>query len=252
MKKRLHGPSRYYASDKNVFDALNQHKVDTPTVMQLFECRNIIVGKATSRENLAKYFSRLTHDYYDHQNIASRLGITPRRERITSIDVKGIDGKEEIQIAVEQVKEELESAGDVVHVSGEGNNLSLEVQYSTIDYKLNEFSQVQIRDGTIEFIESPDGYIIRNTQNDYINNVRGTLLTKIDKEKDIPLTKVEVSLFDISSHKLRSRFFHDLMMNIDGYSLSDVTSVYVFKAKPEDDEPGDEPGDTDTHVERVF
>lgn len=39
MKKRAHGPSLYYASDKNVFDALNQHKVDTPTVVKLFQRR---------------------------------------------------------------------------------------------------------------------------------------------------------------------------------------------------------------------
>lgn len=253
MKKRLHGPSLYYATDKNVFDALNQHKVDTRTVMKLFQRRNIIVSVKTPRENLAKYFSTLTHDYYDHKDIAARLGVAPRRERITSMDVMGVGEKEDLQVAVEQLKEELEAAGDVVHVTREGDNLNMQVQYSTVNYKLNEFSQVQVRDGTIEFVKSSEGYIVRNTQNDYISNVRESLLGKIEKTVDAPLTKVTVSLFDITSHKLRSKFFHKLVTKLPGYSLSDVTSVYVYKAKPDNDSSDDSTSsDLDTHVERVF
>jgi hypothetical protein len=63
MKKRAYGPSLYYATDKNIFDALNQHKVDAATVAKLFHRRNIVVSKKTLREDLAQYFSRLTHDY---------------------------------------------------------------------------------------------------------------------------------------------------------------------------------------------
>jgi hypothetical protein len=256
MKKRVHGPSRYYATDKNIFDALNQHKVDTPTVMKLFQRRNIIVGKRTPREDLAKYFARLPHDYYDHKDIAARLGIAPRRERITSMDVTGAGEMADLQIAVEQLKQELEAAGEVVQVSREGDSLTMHVQYSTVDYKLNEFAQVQVRDGTVEFVKSPDGYIVRNTQNDYLNDVRETLLGKIEKTTDAPLTKVAVSLFDVPSPKLRSKFFHELASSLPGYVRRDVTDVYVYKARPEPDDDDEAEssasGDPDTHVERVF
>lgn len=256
MKKRVHGPSFYYATDKNVFDALNQHKVDTLTVMKLFQRRNIIVGKKTPREDLAKYFARLTHDYYDHKDIAARLGIAPRRERITSMDVTGVGEIEDLQIAVEQLKQELEAAGDVVQVSREGDSLTMHVQYSTVDYKRSEFAQVQVRDGTVEFVKSPEGYIVRNTQNDYLNDVRETLLGKIEKAASAPLTKVAVSLFDVPSPQLRSKFFHELVSNLPGYGRRDVTDVYIYKAKPEsddDDESDDSASnDPDTHVERVF
>jgi hypothetical protein len=257
MSNRVHGPSFYYATDKNVFDALNEHKVKTQTVMQLFQRRNIIVGKKTPREDLAKYFARLTHDYYDHKDIAAHLGIVPRRERITSMDVVGIGDIDGIRAAVEQLKQELESAGDVVHVSRNGDNLTMHVQYSAVDYKRNEFSQVQVRDGTIEFVGSPDGYIVRNTQNDYLNDVRETILGKIEKVAAAPLTKVAVSLFDIPSPQLRSKFFHELVNSLTGYTLRDVTDVYVYKAKPVVDDDDDElddsaSSDPDTHVERVL
>lgn len=255
MKKRNHGPSLYYASDKNVFDALNQHKVDAPTVVKLFQRRNIVVSKKTPREDLAKYFSMLTHDYYDHKEISARLGVVARRERTTSMDVSGTGDADEVQGVIEQLKKEMEVSGDVVQVTRDGDNLAIRVQYSQIDYKRNEFSQVQVRDGLIELVKTSAGYIVRNTQNEYLNGVRDNLLAKIEKNASVPLTKVVVSLFDIQSPKLRSKFFHELATSLTGFVRRDVTDVYVFKAKPDlsaggDGADGDE--EAEAHVERVF
>lgn len=255
MKKRIHGPSLYYASDKNVFDALNQHKVDTPTVVKLFQRRNIVVSKKTPRDELAKYFSTLTHDYYDHREIAARLGVAVRRERTTSMDVSGVGDIDELQGVVEQLKKEMEASGDTVQVSREGDNISIRVQYLEVDYKRSEFSQVQVRDGTIEFVKSGTSYVVRNTQNDYINGVRETLLAKVEKTTSAPLTKVVVALFDVPSAKLRSKFFHELASSLPSFVRRDVTDVYVYKAKPDAmDDQEEDGGDSgsETHVERVF
>lgn len=255
MKKRVHGPSLYYATDKNVFDALNQHKVDAPTVVRLFQRRNIVVSKKTAREDLAKYFSRLTHDYYDHKDIAARLGVVSRRERITSMDVSGVGDTDELQGAVEQLKAEIENSGDIVQITRDGNNLTIRVQYTEVDYKKSEFSQVQVRDGTVEFVKTAEGFIVRNTQNDYLNSVRETLLAKLEKGAQGPVTKITVSLFDVPTATLRSKFFHELATTMPGFVRRDVTDVYVFKAKPEPENSEDQDessADPDTHVERVF
>ena len=147
------------------------------------------------------------------------------------------------------VNASLESSGDVVQFSRNQETLSLNIQYSTIDYGKNEFSQVQVRDGTIEFVKTDNGYTVRNSENEYLSGVRDTLFGKIEKVNEAPLEKIEVSLSNITSYNLRSKFFHELMLHLPGYTLRDVTSVYVYKAKPEDD---DETGDADSHVEKVF
>ncbi|WP_091471573.1 hypothetical protein [Methylophilus rhizosphaerae] len=256
MKNNSHGASLYYATDKNVFDALNQHKVDLQTIFKLFQRRNIIVSKKTPRDELANYFARLGHDYFDHKDISSRLGITPRRERITSMDIIGQNDIESVKAACSKLQHELEAAGDVVQVTRDGNIFTMNVQYSTIDYKLSEFAQVQVRDGIIEFEKTADGYIVRNTHNDYLNNVRDSILGNLDKDTTQPLERKAVSLFDITSPKLRSKFFHDLVSSLPGFTRKDVTDVFVYKAMPEleeGDESEDETtdSDTDNHVERV-
>jgi hypothetical protein len=147
-------------------------------------------------------------------------------------------------------------AGEVVQVTRNGDKLSLSVQYSTMDYKVSEFAQRQERDGTIEFIKTEEGYIVRNTQNEYVNDIRDVLITKIENAIESPLAKISVSLFDVPSPRLRSNFFHELVFKLPGYQQSDVTAVYTFKAKPETVEDEDEPEDADandseTHVEHV-
>lgn len=143
-----------------------------------------------------------------------------------------------------------------MQVTRDGNIFTMNVQYSTIDYKLSEFAQVQVRDGIIEFEKTADGYIVRNTHNDYLNNVRDSILGNLDKDTTQPLERKAVSLFDITNPKLRSKFFHDLVSSLPGFTRKDVTDVFVYKAMSEleeGDESEDETtdSDTDNHVERV-
>jgi hypothetical protein len=258
LKKRSHGPSLYYATDKNVFDALNQHKVDSPTVEKLFLRRNVLVSRKTPRADLASYFSRLTHDYYDHKEIAARLGVASRRERTASIDVSGIVAVDDIQAAIEKLKVDLESTGDVVHVSRDGEDFSVQVKFTEIDYKRSEFTQVQVKDGTLTFVKEGSYYVVRNTQNDYLTGARDAVLSNIESNYSTKLSRGSVSLFDVPSSKLRSKFFHSLSDSLPGFTRQDVTDVFIYKAKPEadglslaDSDVSSEDGEIDTHVDRV-
>lgn len=259
MKKRPHGPSLYYASDKNVFDALNQHKVNTETLVELFERRNIVVSKKTPRDKLAAYFSRQIHDYEDHKAIARRLGVTPRRERITSMELAGSIASDQLAASLQALKDDLESTNEVVQIARDGDRINLTIQYSTVDYRVSEFAQRQERDGTIELIRTATGYTIRNTQNEYMNDVTAILVAKLETAAPAPLEKITVSLFDVPSARHRSRFFHELAFRLPGYQQSDVTAVYVYKARPEtssEGDPDDDAGDDDStdgspHIERV-
>lgn len=255
MKLRKYGPSLYYASDKNIFDALNLHKVDTKTLVNLFERRNIVVSKFTPRSDLAAYFSRQIHDYQDHKEIAARLGIAPRRERITSVEVHGQIEKSHIQGAVDQLKTELEGSGEVVNISRDGDKVSIHIDYSIIDYKVSEFAQRQDRDGTIELIKTEGGYTIRNTHNEYVDGIADYLIGKFEEASGVELKKTSVSLFGVASSRLRSKFFHELAFRLPDFQQVDVMAVYVYKARPESNESDDEEGNDDesgdTHVERV-
>jgi len=251
VKKSNYGSSLYYASDKNVFDALNMHKVDNATVAKLFKTRNILVSAKDKREDLAEYFSRLTHDYFDHQEIASRLGIAARRERITSMDLIGNINHEQLTTSINVLKNALEEVGNIVRLTTKGATTYIEIEYTTIDYGRSDFSQVQRKDGTIEIVETSDGLVLRNTKNEYVDDAREALVNNLSKELEEKLIRREISMYDIPDFKLRSKFFFSVANKTLGYSLYDVTSVYVYKDAPQS-QSDDSGGDFDNHVERVL
>jgi hypothetical protein len=225
------GASIYYASDKNIFDALNQSKVDNETVHGMFERRNIVCSKRTPREALAKYFSSLTHDYLDHQDIAARLGVVTRRERTTSIDVSSEISQDQLINATENLIAALRRQGDIVYVSKDSGSLVINIKYSEIDYRRSEFRQLQHRDGQIEIVKESSGFVFRSTQSEHINDARDELIRKLECETKSAIEVSVVTLFDFRSPKIRSKFFYDLMNGLAGYVRNDVTDVYVHKFK---------------------
>lgn len=248
MKKHTHGPSLYYASDKNVLDAINLHRVDSKTVADLFKARNMLVSKRTPRSMLANQFSQLTHDYYDHQVIAACLGVIQRRERTASMIVSGGVDEGHLQAALVSIKSEMETTGDTVKITRTGANITVGIQYTLIDYGRSDFAQVEVRDGTVEFIKSGDSYIVRNTKNQYLDDVRDSILAATEHEVGASLSRQTISLFDILDPADKTSFFMSLMNGTPELRREDVTDIYVYKIRPEKLEDGEPP---EPHIERA-
>jgi hypothetical protein len=255
MKKPEHRTSLYYASDKSIFDALNQSKVDSETIQKLFGRRNTVCSKRTPRTDLSRYFSRLTHDQIDHQDIALRLGVVTRRERVTSVDLQAEISKDQITCVIEKLAGTLKVDGDTVQISKNGSAISLIVQYTEIDYRRSEFSQVQRRDGKIELEKDGEKYVLRSTQSEYMNGVSEELLKYLQEESSEKIMRSIVSLFAFQTPSVRSKFFYDLMNELPGYVRRDVTDVFVYKAKKESSRNEDDSEDAidgESHIERVL
>ncbi len=254
MKNKF-GQSLYYASDKNIFDALNRSRVTNETVQELFLARNIIVSKQTEREKLALYFSRLPHDLQDHKNISAKLGVVARQERLTTVDVKISAKPTDFDGAISAIKSQLAEQQDTMTVSHQSDRTDLIVRYSSIDYRKSEFSQVQVRDGVISLIKTDDGFIVRSTYNEFMNSVRDELVGEIEHRVGAKGERRSISLYSVQDPLKRSEFFHSLMSQMPGFRLKDVGEVYVFKQKPNTINQSEEEGDEDsseTHVERVL
>lgn len=160
--------------------------------------------------------------------------------------------KSSLKSAIQALKNELEDGGDVIHVTETKNSISISIQYSFVDYKRSEFTQVQVRDGVIEFIKEDNDYLVRSTQNEYISDVRDSLIKSIESVLEQELIIKTISLFDVPDPKLRSRFFHELATDLSGYSRKDVSDVHVYKPKPTiDDEDDENDSNNDIHIEKV-
>lgn len=245
MKKPF-GPSLYFASDKVIFDAMNHSQVTTDAIRELLAERGIIVSPKTAKYELAQYFSRLTADYFDHQNIAIKLGKTARRERITYAEISESLSQSEIIDAVSSVKGALEAQGNAVAIEVKGARILVTLQYDFIDYTEVEFRQVQARDGVIEFLQDLTGkYVVRSTQNSEIDIAVDQVFIAINAHREIPVKQNRISLEGVADPVQRCKFFESLVQGIEQHSFVTVTEAFCYKPKAtaslaeDDDEPKD-------------
>lgn len=228
--KKLVGPSVYYVTDKNIFDALNEHKVTAELMVDLLAARNTIASPKSRRIDLAKYFSRLTHDFFDNQKIAEVLGVVPRRERMTSLFVKGEIAEDSIRVALEAVAKIYKELGDGFKISKTTAGYRASINYSRVDYRRSEFNQVQMRDAEIDVAVTAGGVEIRSHQNEYVDRIRDACVKSL-ADLHPNLERRDISLIAFPDPKLRSKFFHDLFSNVPGFSFQQVTDVFVYKPR---------------------
>ena len=78
----------YSASDKSLYDALNQSNVTNADLRSLFLSRGILVSSDSNRKHLAKHFARLFHDYRDYQALARLFGGSVQRKKYQHSELK--------------------------------------------------------------------------------------------------------------------------------------------------------------------
>ncbi|MFA0173443.1 hypothetical protein AB4424_26020, partial [Vibrio splendidus] len=72
----------------------------------LFLSRGVIISTETKREELAREFSKYNHDYYDHQKIASAMGVVQRKEKTTTSDYATEVDKESLETTLNVLKKQ--------------------------------------------------------------------------------------------------------------------------------------------------
>jgi hypothetical protein len=252
----------YSVTDKALFDALSQSKITSNDLRDLFLTRGVLISRSTDREELAKNFSKYAHDYYDHQKIASALGTKPRKEKTTSSFISNKLDIATIENAAEKLKQKIIDENNLCHIYENSDGVFvIEMTYEVIDYNKSDFKQVIQKTSSIEIETTKEGITIRRPDNDNIKKYEESLLAFIEEENpETPLDREQINLINIEKETLRTKFFTSLVNNMTGYTLKDVTDVYVYKPKltasfmAEDDtssdEPDDEPDDG-VHITRV-
>lgn len=251
----------YSVTDKVLCDALNQSQVTQNELRELFLSRGIIISKKTSKKVLSKNFSKFTHDYYDHQKIASMLGSEPRRERVTSKEIYNMPDKGTILSAAEDFKQILIEKKDLCHVIADKSGVvKIYVTYMSTNFSKSDFKQVVKKQALIELEPQDEGYVIRRPDNEQTESYEKQFLDLIERLStdkaieegssisDAQLDIKSVSLENIDDPQYRTDFFTRLITEMEGYELDDVTDAYVYHPKP-DGSDGD--GSNGIHVDKA-
>ncbi|MGR5078841.1 hypothetical protein [Photobacterium swingsii] len=220
------------ATDKAVFDAVNQHKITKDEILDMFFSRGVIVSKKTDKEDLAKDFSSFFHSYSDYDLLASTLGVSSRREKLTAYSLETTLNIDDVESTITKIKEQIESQGSSVthRMSKDGSKIELSVSYQTLNLSKSDFQQVTVKDAVITIEKNENGLDVQYPQNDKLEEINNDIIDILEG-KDKSLQKDDIDLTAFEKPADRSQFFDFLTQGVDKFKCIDVTDTYVFNPK---------------------
>lgn len=253
----IRGRGVFYANDKSLNDALTQKKIKNSDIAELFISRGILISRETDRDESAKYFCRLNHDYFDHQKIANVLGVTKRRDKNAFLRIESDLDEEKVEKVLNNLKEEIEILGDSAEIVKTQLGFQLKIKYQSVNYGKTEFSQVTENQATISMEKENGAFTLRTPNTEYSKDVKERVLDELEKCIE---GKLDVSNIAIGIHfdaEKKSQFFINLAKGIKGFDFDDITDVYVFNPEKnnynEDDEKTEdiENSQLGVHIEKA-
>ncbi|CAG9000631.1 MAG: hypothetical protein CENE_02631 [Candidatus Celerinatantimonas neptuna] len=217
------------ATDKAVFDAINQHKVTKDEILNLFFSRKVIVSKKTDKDELANEFSSFFHSFHDYDILSTILGVNNRKEKLTSYSLETSLKVSDVEGSIQKIKNEIMDQGATVkhNVLNGGKKIEMLITYQVLNLSKNDFQQISIRDAVLTIEETGSGLDIRHPQNKKLSDI-SDIVVDVLESKDKSLLKDEIELSAFDKPKDRTLFFDFLTKGIDGFICKDVTDTYVF------------------------
>lgn len=227
------GPSTFFASDKNIYDALMQKKVPLSKLLDLLRDRGILVSEKIRREDVAIYISQTFIDYYMLQQISSFLEGGERKEKTTSTFVEADIEKDELISACQSVKDLIHNNADTCEISQQGNTTKVLITYEEVDLSKTELRQRTTKTCEIEINKTEDGISIRQPSNLKASSISAAIVESLSSTKSVELVPQIIDLQAFSEAEARSFFFERLIRSIDGYELEDVRAVSINHQRPD-------------------
>lgn len=223
----------YCATDKEIYDALMsaKKKIDIALVLNLAKDRGIFYSPQESREALISNLSLLPHDYYDLNVMLDHRDHLGRVEKLTSVVLSAKLTIGDIQeVAKEYVGTSTTDELATSHSVGM-NQYVVNVCYSEVDHSKTRLVQRIQKEAKIEFQVEDGRTIIRMPANEKAKEIVEKLKQRLEEKQKaaIPVDLIEIGEFTTS--EARTEFFTLLISQLNGFKLSNVTSVKVEPIK---------------------
>lgn len=220
--------SLYSASDKAFFDALCQHKMSKSALQELLWRRGIILSGKSEKGTIARHFSRMDHDYFDHKMISDKVSTGSNREKQTSHFSSIAVDLSEIESIANELVDDRKEIDNSIQFSATEKSVNIEVSYSYYDHNQPEFKQLVTKIARISIETSEEGISIRAPDNEYVSEIITSLLSKLEKKCGDEFEVETISLYGIEDVEKKISFFEKLISDLEGMELYGVSDVAVY------------------------
>lgn len=226
--------SNYYATDRDIFEALSskKKKFSKELLIELCHDRGILVSDTMSRESLIEYVSTLPHDYHDFDYLCKLVLPNHKAEKITYDNIPVTVKIEDIKTNVDSVSVKRESYGENFTVVSESENKTIiKVEYTEMDYSMTRLRQRKPKEAFIEVINEDGATKIRRPANERVDKIVSEIISNVKDDDGNEVKKDNIDLSNIHDSYIRTKFFTDLISDLDDMYLHDVKYIKVDNLK---------------------
>lgn len=244
----------YSVTDKEIYDALaSSPQLFGPSALRgLGKARGIFYSPKTERLDLCSDVSSLGFGFDEISRVQGEFEKTSRGEKKTFKYLKTEISLQEFRTIAAQYKAEAEEEGERVSWNNAGTtDFSMNLKYDEVDLSRTRLRQRQHREASLEFKVRNGETVLIYPSNEKVNLVVETLIEKARSAKQAQIQVEEVDLSFIKDYDLRTKFFQELMKNVPGFALQDVTQVQVDRKHQSEAEGADETDDTEDEKKAV-
>ncbi|WP_368869151.1 hypothetical protein [Proteus terrae] len=232
----------YYATEKNIYDALHHKRITISMLQDILLRKGIIISDRLDKEVLIEEVCKLPHGFIDLQEIKNRIQTYDPKESSTKISLSTTTDQKEIKEAIETIKKSYpKTKSEVFQITTKKDGgLSVELHYDDIDLSRTALRQIDKKSVKLDFSINKDEVDIRMPQNEKAKELAKLIETQLATIKNEEISRFEIELRSVTSPHLRSQFFHDLMHGIEGYDVEDVNNIEVNRLSNHDFENDDD------------
>lgn len=216
----------FFKTDKDIFDQLTQRTPSKTSVLEHLKQRGLLVSYQEERQDLAEMISPWFTSYFDQKFIINELGGGNSQKKHNSTEILLDYNIQDIHDILREIKKD----NSFNIVKNNNGSFNITETYTKVDFTKNVLSQNTQKTAEIKIEKTEQGRILIRTNADEKANTITEAIKEKMKEKNVDnYQEFEINLSTITEPANRTQFFLELISNIDGYDLTDVTSAFINK-----------------------
>lgn len=216
-------------SDRELYDtiySMNQ-KLPVNLLEEICRKRGIIISNEDVREDISLYISGLFFDWYAIEDLLNNINMDERNHRVTTTVLEGINDIQDIKNALSEIAVDADSNLFNFKLNKD-NSIKVNLGITKPELSNTRLIQKSIQDSNIEFIIDDGKLLVRSSSNEQTLSITEKIIAKASEKTGKKINEQIITLEEIRSCDLRSKFFLDLIrLGGKDYSLIDVTRIKV-------------------------
>lgn len=216
----------FFKTDKDIFDQLTQRTPSKTSVLEHLKQRGLLVSHQEERQDLAEMISPWFTSYFDQKFIVNELGGGNSQKKHNSTEIVLDYNAQDIQDILKEIKKD----NSFIISQRKDGSFDITETYTKVDFTKNVLSQNTQKTAEIKIQKTEQGHIlIRTNADEKANTITEVIKEKMKEKNADNYQEFEINLSTITEPANRTQFFLELINNIDGYKLIDVTSAFINK-----------------------